>query len=203
MTRAASELRAALAGSASPSASSCDVPTTPSGLPLARAPSQKELAYLLRVTTRHLRRWEAAEAAAGRQCSRPYTAADLWRLYSYRRGKGWDRTEAQRLRLTSLFEQFDEMMATVEPPENRRDHLSLTLLMLKSIAWENAPGVPGDSIPRTMNVNLALSAREQLRSILGCERARTLLARAFFEAALVSEANPVPTPANVQLPVSA
>lgn len=173
------------------------------GGPLARAPSQKELAYLLRVSTRHLRRWESAEAAAGRPCSRPYTAADLWRLYAYRRGKGWDHAEAQRLRLAPLFQQFDEMSATASTKQNYGDHFSLTLLMLKSIAWETASVVPGESIPRALTANLAFSAREQLRTILGCERGRTLLVRAFFEAALVSDSHPAPASEQVRLPASA
>ncbi|MEO7799652.1 MAG: hypothetical protein ABIY47_18205, partial [Opitutaceae bacterium] len=64
---------------------------------LKRPPSQKELANILQVTTRHLRRWEELEAVANRPCSRPYSHADLWRLYERRGRKGWDRDFAARM----------------------------------------------------------------------------------------------------------
>lgn len=159
-----------------------------SAIALARAPSQKELAGVLRVTTRHLRRWETAEAAAGRPCSRPYTASDLWRLLNYRHGKGWDREEASRLHLTALFDQFEKVNAPEVAAPTQQDDFSVSFLMLRSIAWDESP--PGQQVPRMLAANLANSARDQLRAILGCERGRSILVRAFFEAALVSEQSP-------------
>ena len=156
--------------------------------PLQRPPSQKELANVLGVTTRHLRRWEQAERATGHPCSRPYTPADLWRIYQRRRPKSWDRAEAARLRLAPLFAQFDEILGRDAPPGKSNDPpATLTALMLESLALDDANPAGSFALPQPMRANLARAAKEQLREIFGCAPARNVLIRAYFEAALLAD----------------
>lgn len=103
---------------------------------LKRSPSQKELASVLHVTTRHLRRWESAEAAGNRPCSQPYTDADLWRLYQRRGRKGWDRAFATRSGLADVFERFDQIRFGDVAPGPKDDRSMMAAMMLRSIAAE-------------------------------------------------------------------
>lgn len=156
---------------------------------LRRPPSQKELAGILGVTTRHLRRWENAEAAAGRTCSRPYTHADLWHLYQYRGRKGWDRHMGTRLGLAAVFERFDQIRFGDAKNEPKNGQSMLAALMLRSIAMNGGEAVTGeDSLPRMLETGLAEVARSQLRVIVSCDQACDLLVKAFFEASLIAEA---------------
>lgn len=153
-----------------------------------RPPSQKELAGILGVTTRHLRRWENAEAAAGRTCSRPYTHADLWHLYQYRGRKGWDRNMGARLGLAAVFERFDQIRFGGAKNEPKDGQSMLAALMLRSIAMNGDEVVAGeDSLPRMFGTGLAEVARSQLRVIVSCDQACDLLVKAFFEASLIAE----------------
>jgi hypothetical protein len=164
---------------------------------LKRAPSQKELALILRVTTRHLRRWENAEAASDRRCSRPYSHADLWHLYQRRGGKGWDRPEAARLGLVGIFECFDQMTPGNTPAQPQEERSVLAGLMLRSIAVDEQDGAPATgAFPRAFGAGLAIAAKMQLRMIVDCDQAREILVKAFFEAALIAEATRVPKSSN-------
>lgn len=155
---------------------------------LKKAPSQKELALILHVTTRHLRRWEKAEAASDRCCSRPYSHADLWHLYQRRGRKGWDRAEAARLGLAVVFERFDQMIPGNTPERLQDERSILAGLMLRSIAVNEDGDVPDAvSLPRAFGAGLANAAKIQLRTIVDCDQARDVLVRAFFEAALIAE----------------
>lgn len=162
---------------------------------LARPPSQKELANVFRVTTRHLRRWEHAEREAGRPCSHPYSTADLWRLYQRRYPKLWDRAEAVRLRLESVFDQFDAMLGRgcdTSPPD---ENATATTLMLKCLAWDGAETPAGTlGLPHPLRAKFAQAAREQLREILLCGAARETLARAYFEATLLAQTGAISQP---------
>ena len=159
---------------------------------LKKAPSQKEMAGVLRVTTRHLRRWERAEAAANRCCSRPYTHADLWHLYQRRGTKGWDRSEAAGLGLSQVFERFDQMLLGSITKRPLDDRSTLVTLMLRSIAIDEKEAVPNaNAYPHAFSAGLAKAAKTQLRLIVDCDHARELLAKAFFEAALITEAKSV------------
>ena len=161
-----------------------------------RAPSQKELAGILMVTTRHLRRWEIDEASANRPCSRPYSHADLWRLYQRRGRKGWDRVFAERLNLADIFERFDEIRGGSPGSDANDAHSSMATLMLRSIAADSEEELPAtDSIPRMLGAGLANAAKAQLRAILDCEHARGILVKAFFQAALVAETRQSSAPA--------
>ena len=168
---------------------------------LKRPPSQKELAGILRVTTRHLRRWESAEAAAHRPCSRPYTHADLWSLYQKHGRKGWDRETAARLGLAPVFQRFDEIRFGEFGGELKDDRSMTATLLLRSIAGEDeGPVAAGDNpLPRMFGVGLARAGKAQLRSILDCTQARDILVKAFFEAALVAEAKHVPQAGDADL----
>jgi len=161
------------------------------GQGLPRAPSQKELAGILKVTTRHLRRWEMAEEAANRPCSRPYSHADLWRLYQRRGGKGWDKTFAAQLGLSDVFERFDQMRDGCREAGSRHPRSDMAAMMLRSVATDGEESGVGDGLtPRIFSSGLAVAAKTQLRVILDCDRAREVLVKAFFEAALVAEAQP-------------
>lgn len=167
---------------------------------LKRQPSQKELAGILRVTTRHLRRWESAEAAANRPCSRPYTHADLWRLYQKHGRKGWDRETATRLGLAPIFQRFDAVRFGEFGGELKDDRSMTATLMLRSIAGDEGPvAAGGDPLPRMLGVGLAKAAKAQLRTIIDCAQARDILVKAFFEAALVAEAKHVPQAGDADL----
>ena len=164
---------------------------------LKRAPSQKELALILRVTTRHLRRWESAEAAADRRCSRPYSHADLWHLYQRRGGKGWDRPEAARLGLAGILEFFDQMIPGNTPAQPQDERSVLAGLMLRSIVVDSQDGGPATrAFPRAFGAGLAITAKSQLRLIVDCDQARDILVKAFLEAALIAEATQVPKSSN-------
>lgn len=157
--------------------------------PLSRPPSQKELATVFGITTRHLRRWEQSENEAGRPCSRPYSAADLWRLYQRRYPKKWDPAAAARLRLAPLFEQFDGIMGRNAATAECNEQTTLTGLMLRSLACdEDAVPLGMPPLPQPLRASLARAAKQQLRGILDCDRARTAFLRAFFEAALLADA---------------
>ncbi len=170
---------------------------------LKRSPSQKELAGILRVTTRHLRRWESAEAAANRPCSRPYTHANLWSLYQKQGRKGWDRETATRLGLATIFQRFDQIRFG-ELGGGLKDDRSMTAtLMLRSIAGDEGPVANGgDSLPRMLGVGLEKAAKAQLRTIIDCAQARDILVKAFFEAALVAEAKHVAPDGDTDLPTA-
>jgi hypothetical protein len=156
---------------------------------LRRAPSQKELALILNVTTRHLRRWENAEATENRPCSRPYTHADLWNLYQQRNGKGWDRCEATRLGLADVFGRFDQMLGHDKASATTDEGSMLARMMLRSIVSEDDEGVTEPSfLSRGFGAGLAVAAKSQLRMIVNSDRARDVLVKAFLEAALIAEA---------------
>lgn len=156
--------------------------------PLKRAPSQKELASILGVTTRHLRRWEHAENKLGRAACRPYTAADLWRLYLRRYPKKWNCAAATRLQLAPLFHRFEELLNNGTPREGANERSTLSVLMLKSLASDESQIDAGASVlPRPLGANLVHAAKEQLREILASAAARDILVRAYFEAALVAD----------------
>ncbi len=169
--------------------------------PLARTPSQKELACVFGITTRHLRRLEELESSLSQPCSRPYATADLWHLFRRRHPKRWNRAEAERLRLTALFTQFEQILSPQDPADPLNDQHSAALLMLRSIAWHDSTHLMGTAaLPKLLGENLAQSAREQLRVILHCPRARVVLAHAFFEAALVAESAAVEEPIALSRP---
>ena len=86
------------------------------GLARDRVSSQKELAEILMVTTRHLRRWEMDEANTNHLCSRPCTHADLWRLFQHRGNKAWDRAFAERLGMAEVFARFEAFRRGYKPP---------------------------------------------------------------------------------------
>jgi hypothetical protein len=158
---------------------------------LRRAPSQKELAGIFKITTRHLRRWEMAEEAASRPCSRPYSHADLWRLYQRRGRKGWDRIFAAQLGLADVFERFDRMRDGGHEARMRDPRSEMAAMMLRSLVSDDAQGAGGDEVTsRIFSAGLASAAKAQLRAILDCDHAREVLVKAFFEAALVAEAQP-------------
>lgn len=172
-------------------AAGCHEYLLPDVAPLARTPSQKELACVFGITTRHLRRLEELESSETQPCSHPYATADLWRLFRRRHPKRWNRAEAERLRLAALFTQFEQILSPHDPADPLDDQHSAALLMLRSIAWQDFAHLTGAAaLPKLLGENLAQSAREQLRAILHCPRARTVLARAFFEAALIAESAP-------------
>ncbi len=158
---------------------------------LRRPPSQKELASILQVTTRHLRRWERAEAAADSPCSRPFTHSDLWRLYQ-RRGRkgGWNREIATRLGLASIFERFDEIRYGCLAREAGDERSTVAALMLRSIAEGDAAN-DFNQMPHMFGAGIAIAAKAQLRLIVDCVQARDILVKAFFEAALIAEATHV------------
>ena len=154
-----------------------------------KAPSQKELAGILMITTRHLRRWEMAEAAANQPCSRPYTHADLWRLFQRRSKKGWDRTFAERLGLAEVFHRFEAQSAgehATEPLDNKSTLAAMLLRSLITDPGEDGAGEGG--LPKMFGAGMAATAKAQLCHILDCESAQAILVKAFFEAALVAEA---------------
>ncbi|MES2696113.1 MAG: hypothetical protein V4773_21755, partial [Verrucomicrobiota bacterium] len=160
---------------------------------LKRPPSQKELANILRVTTRHLRRWEDLEAAANRPCSRPYTHADLWHLYERRGRKGWDRFFAARSGLADVFERFDQIRCGAGAHGATDDRSTMAAMMLRSVATDGGGIAPGaNSLPRMFGEGLAEAAKAQLLMIVDCTHAREVLVKAFFEAALIAEAQRVP-----------
>jgi hypothetical protein len=165
-------------------------------IPIKRPPSQKELATVFGITTRHLRRWEQAEQEIGHTCGRPYSAVDLWRLYQRRYPKKWDRAEGARLQLAALLDRFDAILGRNATSVEGDDHTALTILMLKSLAWEGDIVPAGTlALPLPMRTNLVRAAKEQLRSILACVPAREVLSRAYFEAVLLTDSNP-PTQAS-------
>lgn len=165
------------------------------GEEVRRPPSQKELAGILQVTTRHLRRWENETAAAGCACSRPYTHADLWRLYQHRGRKGWDRDMAARLGLVSVFERFDQIRFGGEKRNPKDTPSMMAALMLRSIAIQEAEAASGAaSLPRMFGAGLVEMARAQLRAIMDCEQACDLFVKAFLEAALIADAKTPGTP---------
>lgn len=159
------------------------------GIGQGRAPSQKELTGILMITTRHLRRWEMEEASANQPCSRPYTHADLWRLFQRRGKKGWDRTFAERLGLVDVFLRFEALSAgahTAGPLDNKS---SLATMLLWSLISDSSEGGAGESaLPKMLGAGMAVTAKAQLRQILECESAQAILVKAFFESALVAEA---------------
>lgn len=156
-----------------------------------RAPSQKELAGILNVTTRHLRRWEKAEEAAQRPCSRPYSQADMWRLYQRRGRRGWDKVFATQLGLADVFERFDRMRDGEGEAHARDSRSEMAVMMLQSVASDGTTaGNGGELAPRLFSVGLASAAKAQLRAILDCDQAREVFVKAFFEAALIAEAQP-------------
>lgn len=160
---------------------------------LKRPPSQKELANILQVTTRHLRRWEELEAAADRPCSRPYTHADLWRLYERRGRKGWDRAFAARMGVADVFDRFDQMRCGGDAAGSKNDRFTMAAMMLRSVATDGTGSAAGaDSLPRMFGAGLAEAAKAQLRMIVDCSHARDVLVKAFFEAALIAEAKRMP-----------
>ncbi len=64
-------------------------------------------------------------------------------------------------------------------------------MMLRSVVSDDAQDAGGDEVtPRIFSAGLASAAKAQLRAILDCGQARELLVKAFFEAALVAEAQP-------------
>jgi hypothetical protein len=145
------------------------------------------------VTTRHLRRWEKAEAAAARPCSKPYTHADLWRLYRRRGSKGWDRPEATRLGLATVFERFDQMIPRNVTERPHDEHSVLAGLMLQNLALDEGEIIQGAAAPpRAFGSSIAKAAKTQLRMIVDCDQAREILVKAFFEAALIAEAKLLP-----------
>lgn len=154
-----------------------------------KAPSQKELAGILMITTRHLRRWEMEEAAANQPCSRPYTHADLWRLFQRRGKKGWDRAFAERLGLAEVFHRFEALSAgehATGPVDNKS---TLATMLLRSlIADPNEDGAGEGGMPKLFGAGMSATAKAQLRQILDCDSAQEILVKAFFEAALVAEA---------------
>lgn len=160
---------------------------------LKRPPSQKELANILQVTTRHLRRWEELEASANRPCSRPYTHADLWRLYERRGRKGWDRAFAARMGVADVFERFDKIRCGDSITGSKDDRFTMAAMMLRSVATDGT-GSASDSLPRMFGAGLAEAAKTQLRMIVDCAQARDVLVKAFFEAALIAEAKRLPEP---------
>ena len=171
------------------------------GESLRRAPSQKELATVFRVTARHLRRWEESEAAANRPCSRPYTHADLWRLYERRGRKGWDRAFAMRLGLSDVFERFDQMRGGDVGHGLEGDQFTIATMMLRSVASGGcSAGAEPISLPQMFGAGLAEAAKAQLRLIVSCPDARLILVKAFFEAALIADAKRLPVPAEPNLP---
>lgn len=134
---------------------------------LKRPPSQKELASILQVTTRHLRRWEDLETAANRPCSCPYTHADLWRLYERRGRKGWDRSFASRLGMADVFERFDQIRSGADTNDVKDDQCTTAALMLRSIATGGNGTMEGSSsVPLIFGSGLAEAARAQLRLIV-------------------------------------
>lgn len=156
-------------------------------------PSQKELADILRVTARHLRRWEDLEAAANRPCSRPYTHADLWHLYKRRGRKGWDRFFAARSGLADVFERFDQIRCGSGAHGSTDDRFTMAAMMLRSVATGGAAMTAGaNSLPRMFGAGLAEAAKSQLLLIVDCTHAQEVLVKAFFEAALIAEAQRVP-----------
>ena len=160
---------------------------------LKRPPSQKELANILQVTTRHLRRWEELEAVANRPCSRPYTHADLWRLYERRGRKGWDRDFAARMGVADVFDRFDQIRCGDDACGSKDDRFTMAAMMLRSVATDGTGAAAGsDSLPRMFGAGLAEAAKTQLRMIVDCAQARDVLVKAFFEAALIAEAKRVP-----------
>ncbi len=166
-----------------------------------RTPSQKELAGILMVTTRHLRRWEMAEESANRPCSRPYSHADLWRLYQRRGKKGWDHAFASRLGFADIFERFDQMRLGHGEGGAADTRSTMAAMMLRSVATDGEePFADADLTPRMFGAGLAVAAKTQLRTILNSEQARAILVKAFFEAALVAEARPGSAPAGVESP---
>lgn len=159
---------------------------------LKRPPSQKELASVLQVTTRHLRRWEMAEEAANCPCSRPYSHADLWRLYQRRRRKGWDRAFAAHLGLTNVFERFDQIRSVGVAHGSKDDRSIIAAMMLRSIAANSdETAVRPDSLPCMFVAGFAQAAKTQLRMIVDCAQARDILVKAFFEAAMIADATHV------------
>jgi len=154
-----------------------------------KSPSQKELAGILMITTRHLRRWEMEEAVANQPCSRPYTHADLWRLFQRRGKKGWDRTFAERLGLAEVFHRFEALSTgahTTGPIDNKS---SLATMLLWSLIFDSSEGGAGErGLPKMLGAGMAVTAKAQLRQILECESAQAILVKAFFESALVAEA---------------
>jgi len=159
------------------------------GVGQRRPPSQKELAGIFMVTTRHLRRWETAEQASNHPCSRPYSHADLWRRYQRRGCKGWDRAFAARLGLADVFERFDEMRLGCGESGSGNSQSVVAAMMLRSVVADNLmPSTDTELTPRMFGAELAVAAKIQLRAILRCERSREILVKAFFEAALVAEA---------------
>ena len=162
---------------------------------IKRPPSQKGLAQVLDITTRHLRRWETAEDAAGRPCSRPYSHANLWHLYQRRGEKGWNRTEAGRLGLAEIFERFDRMIPGRVKAAEQDERSILAGLMLRSLVADELETAPGSSmLPRAFGAGLADAGKAQLRMIVECDQARDILVKAFFEAALIADARRTPQP---------
>lgn len=175
--------------------SACYEQLTPNVASLARTPSQKELACVFGITTRHLRRLEDLESTLNQPCGHPYTASDLWRLFRRRHPKRWDKAEAERLKLADLFTQFEQMLSPHAGMDALDEQSSVAVLMLRSIAWQDAaPPAGAAALPKLLGGNLAQSARQQLRAILQCADARAVLARAFFEAAIMADSSPCEPP---------
>lgn len=154
---------------------------------LRRPPSQKELASVLQITTRHLRRWELAEAAANTACSRPYTHSDLWRLYRRRGRKGWDMGAATRLGLADVFERFERFGC--DATESKDERSLIAVMMLRSLLAEQSES-NGRMVflPLAFGSGLAQAAKSTLGAIMHCPEARQVLVKAFFEASLIAEA---------------
>lgn len=160
---------------------------------LSYAPSQKELALVFRITTRHLRRWEEAEASEGRQCSRPYNRTDLWNLYLRRGGKGWDREQAQRLGLGTLFVTFDQIASTPAVPPTQDDRSAVASLLLRSLSADETE-IAANHLPRAVTQVLTETAKKQISRLMACEKSRALLVRAFLEGALIADVESGQTP---------
>jgi hypothetical protein len=100
---------------------------------------QTDMANLLAVTTRQVRRWERNADKEGRPYARPYDRSALAHILLQRRTLRWSREWAERLGLLDVFEELERSIKhQVDPTPADHRELACTNLLLH-LAGEHLP----------------------------------------------------------------
>jgi transcriptional regulator with XRE-family HTH domain len=150
--------------------------------------SQKQLAAILRITSRHLRRLENMLTANNIPCERPYSVCDLFRIFRVRSGRGWDREFAARVGVDELFDRFETLLQPERVIGQDTEWLSIALASMAADDRDSLPVPDARSVPVSIRQSLKEVMKMQLRAILLNRRSREILLGAFLEATLALEA---------------
>lgn len=150
--------------------------------------SQKELAAVLMITARHLRRIELKVQKRFAETTRPYTSRALWQIFKLRGRRGWDASFAAQVGIADLLSKFEALSIRGEPD---RRPFGWPDLFLEAIADDGtAPRTTFEALPKSAMGEVAGLAKSRLRSILANSKARRVLIGAFFEASLLADDSP-------------